>query len=222
MMAVTVVLPAYNEEKLITTTLKSVKAAAFAQRILVIDDGSTDRTAEVAANEGVEVVALSPNRGKGGALNYAAALVDTPVVIFLDADLGDTAGEAALLLEPIMADRADLTIARFPPAIKKGGFGLVKNLARRAIIRAGGPYMESPLSGQRAMKKEVMQILMPFASGYGIELGMTLRALQKGYRVAEVPTIMRNNETGRDLAGFIHRGKQFIQVARVVLKEGSR
>ncbi|MGE5381727.1 MAG: glycosyltransferase family 2 protein [Methylocystaceae bacterium] len=222
MMKVTVVLPAYNEEKLITSTLRSVKAAGFAHRILVIDDGSADRTAELAASESVEVITLHPNRGKGGALNYAATLVDTPVVIFLDADLGDTAGEAALLLEPIMTGRADLTIARFPPAIKKGGFGLVKNLARSAIKRAGGPYMESPLSGQRAMKIEVMQALMPFASGYGIEMGMTLRALRKGYQVEEVPTRMRNNETGRDLAGFWHRGKQFMQVARVALKEGSR
>jgi len=219
---VTVVLPAYNEEKLIVSTLRSVQAAAFADRILVIDDGSTDQTAELAKAEAVEVYTLKPNRGKGGALNYAAGLVDTPLVLFLDADLGETAAEAALLLAPIVEGRADLTIARFPPPRKKGGFGLVKNLARSAIKRAGGEHMASPLSGQRAMKREVMQNLMPFASGYGIELGMTLRALRKGYRVMEVPTSMYNNETGRDLAGFIHRGKQFWQVAKVVLKEAIR
>lgn len=221
-MDVTVVLPAYNEGKLIVSTLRAVKAANFADRILVIDDGSTDQTAELAKTEAVEVVTLKPNRGKGGALNYAAGLVETAVVVFLDADLGDTAAEAALLVEPIADGRADLTIARFPPPRKKGGFGLVKNLARRAIERAGGEHMASPLSGQRAMRREVMKSLMPFASGYGIELGMTLRALRQGYRVMEVPTNMYNNETGRDLAGFIHRGKQFWHVARVVLKEGGR
>lgn len=219
---VTVIIPAYNEEDLIVSTLRSVKGAAFAKRILVIDDGSTDRTAELAASEDVEVITLQPNRGKGGALNFAATLVATPVVIFLDADLGETAGQAELLLEPIFNNQADLTIARFPPPRKKGGFGLVKNLARNAITRAGGEYMTSPLSGQRAMKREVMQRLMPFASGYGIELGMTLRALHHGYRVLEIPTTMYNAETGRDLAGFMHRGRQFWQVARVVLKERGR
>lgn len=220
MKGVTVVLPAFNEEPRIVSTLQSVKAADFAEYILVIDDGSTDQTAALARSEGAQVVTLCPNRGKGGALNYAASLVTTPFVVFLDADLTDTAGQAGQLLVPILEGRADLTIAQFPPAKKRGGFGLVKNLAGWAIKRAGGSNMVSPLSGQRAMTQEVMQRLLPFAEGYGIELGMTLRALRQGYRVLEVPTTMYNHETGRDLAGFIHRGKQFWQVARVVIKEG--
>lgn len=220
MNGVTAVIPAFNEEEKIGTTLRAIKAAGFAERLLVVDDGSTDRTAELARDEGAEVLSLVPNRGKGGALNEAASHINSPIVVFLDADLGETAAEGHLLIKPILEGEADLTVAQFPPARKRGGFGLVKGLARRAISRAGGDVMVSPLSGQRAMRREVMLALLPFASGYGIELGMTLRALKKGYRVLEVPTNMYHSETGRDLKGFVHRGKQFWDVARVALKEG--
>ena len=75
--------------------------------------------------------------------------------------------------------------------------------------------VNSPLSGQRAMSKEVLSALTPFHEAYGVELGMTLKALAKGFRVQEVMTTMKHNETGRDLKGFIHRGKQFVDILKV-------
>ena len=79
--------------------------------------------------------------------------------------------------------------------------------------------MVSPLSGQRAMNKEVLQAVTPFKEAYGVELGMTIKALQKGYKVIEVPTTMTHNETGRDIKGFLHRGRQFIDVLKVIKAE---
>jgi alpha-D-ribose 1-methylphosphonate 5-triphosphate diphosphatase PhnM len=105
-----------------------------------------------------------------------------------------------------------MAIATFPPAAK-AGFGLVKDMAARAIHRADPEFQASaPLSGQRALTRACLDETLPFASGYGAEVAMTIRALQAGLRVVEVPTTMSHAATGRDLAGFIHRGRQFVHV----------
>ena len=69
--------------------------------------------------------------------------------------------------------------------------------------------MSTPLSGQRAMTVDAFRAVSPFAPGFGMEVAMTVDALRAGFRVVEVPVEMSHRETGRDLAGFVHRGKQF-------------
>jgi len=218
MKTVTVVIPAYNEEARIASTVRAVKESGVAHQILVVDDGSRDRTAVIAREAGAEVIELERNRGKGEALNRAVSHVKGDIVVFLDADLGDSAGQAGLLVKPVLENRADITIARFPPPKNKGGFGLVKGLAAQALRRAGMEAKE-PLSGQRAMTKEVLFQLLPFPSGFGVEVGMSLRALARGYRLLEVDTTMSHAETGRDIKGFLHRGRQFLDVLKVILRE---
>ena len=219
MKAITVVIPAFNEENTIAATVRAVQKLDYINRILVVDDGSTDQTAAAAEITGAEILKLSPNRGKGGAMNAAVQYIQGDIVAFIDADLGQCAEQVGLILQPILNEEADLVIAAFPPAKKKGGFGLVKNTARWAIRKAGQMEMVSPLSGQRAMNKEVLQAVTPFKEAYGVELGMTIKALQKGYKVIEVPTTMTHNETGRDIKGFLHRGRQFIDVLKVIKAE---
>ena len=63
--------------------------------------------------------------------------------------------------------------------------------------------------------------MSPFERGFGVEVGMTIDALTAGFRVVEVETTMSHSETGRDLAGFIHRGKQFTGVLLALLKRAS-
>ncbi len=219
MKSVTIVIPAYNEEKRIAETLRAVKGIPDIQEIMVVNDGSQDQTSLQARQEGVKVVDLTPNRGKGGAMNAALPLLKTEVVVFLDADLGASAGEAWKIIDPVVKGEADMCIAAFPRPTKKGGFGLVKGAAARAIREAGNMEAAAPLSGQRAMTMEVVKAVTPFHEAYGVELGMTIRALRKGYRLLEVPTTMRHNETGRDLKGFLHRGKQYWDVLRVIRLE---
>lgn len=216
---ITVVIPAFNEEKTIESTIRAVQKLDYINKIMVVDDGSTDQTARIAREAGADVLALTPNRGKGGAMNAAAEHIKTDIIAFVDADLGQCAEQVELILQPIIDQEADLAIAAFPPAKRKGGFGLVKNTARRAIKKAGQIEVVSPLSGQRAMKIEVLRAVMPFQQAYGVELGMTLKALRKGYKVIEVPTTMTHNETGRDLQGFLHRGRQFVDVLKVIRAE---
>lgn len=217
-MTITVVLPAYNEELRIADTLRAVKSLDHIDDIVVVNDGSHDKTADRAREEGVTLIDLPGNQGKGGALNAALPYINADIVVFLDADLGASAAEADKLIEAVRNDLCDLAIAAFPPPSRKGGFGLVKGTAARAIRRAGKMEVTAPLSGQRAMNRKALEMLYPFDEDYGVELGMTIRALARGLRVVEVPTTMSHKETGRDLQGFLHRGKQFLDVVRVLNK----
>lgn len=222
MKSVMTVIPAFNEEGTIGLTIAAVQTVEGISKILVVDDGSSDATAERAREAGAQVLVLENNCGKGGAMNRAVELVDTDVVVFLDADLGVTASQVSLIIGPVLEGEADLCIAAFRPPTKKGGFGLVKGTARRAIKKIADIEVRSPLSGQRAMNREVLMAVTPFHEAYGVELGMTLNALAHGFRVKEVITDMRHNETGRDLQGFIHRGQQFLDIIRVINLENRR
>lgn len=217
MKSVCAVIPAYNEEARIAETVRAVKTMKNISKVVVVNDGSADQTAAKARQEGAFVFELKPNRGKGGAMNAALPFVDTDIVVFLDADLGESASEAWRIIEPVADGKADLSIAAFPAPSKKGGFGVVKGTASRVIRREGNFNATAPLSGQRAMTREVMERLTPFYEDYGVELGMTIKALRMGLTVIEVPTTMSHKETGRDIKGFIHRGKQFMDVIRVLL-----
>ena len=217
-MTVTVVLPAYNEELRITETLRAVKSLSMVDEIIVVNDGSTDRTAEQVRDFGVTLIDLPANQGKGGAMNAALPYINSDIVVFLDADLGSSADEAVKIIQAVKDGLCDLAIAAFPPPTRKGGFGLVKGTAAWAIRRAGKMEVTAPLSGQRALTRRALEMLSPFDEDYGVELGMTIKALTLGLRVMEVPTTMTHKETGRDIKGFLHRGKQFLDVIRVLNK----
>jgi len=212
-------IPAYDEADRIGATVCAVLDIDPVDRVIVIDDGSKDETARIAEKAGAKVIRSLRNVGKGGALNAAAKRCeDADIVLLLDGDLGDTAREAEKLLVPVIAGEADMTIATFPPA-GKAGFGLVKDLAAKAIARTGADFVpQAPLSGQRALTRECLDATLPFGSGYGAEVVLTVRALQEGFRILEVPTTMTHAATGRDLAGFIHRGKQFFHVWNAIRK----
>ncbi len=219
MKTISVVIPAFNEANRIGDTLQAVKKIDTISKIIVINDASTDNTSAVARDYTADIIDLKENQGKGGAMNAALPYINSDIIVFLDADLGDSAGEARKIIDVVLAGEADLAIAAFPPPQKKGGFGLVKGLATKALKNAGAIEVIAPLSGQRAMTKEVLQAVTPFSQAYGVELAMSIKALRHGFRLLEVPTMMKHNETGRDLAGFLHRGKQFVDVLKVIINE---
>ena len=81
-----------------------------------------------------------------------------------------------------------------------------------------GEELDATLSGQRLFKKEVLQQFEEIPFGYGVEVGMTIDILKKGYKIKEVLVNMTHSETGRDLKGFIHRGKQYYHIKKVLRK----
>ncbi len=212
---ISVLIPAFNEEEKIGETVKTSKNIPGVTQVLVVDDGSTDRTALVALEHGAEVVSLGKNTGKGGAVNAGAANLKGSIVLLLDGDLGKSAAGSEKLLKPLINGTADMAIAIFPKTGIKGGFGFVKGLARAGIKLKTGLRFEAPLSGQRAVRREVLCQCLPIAYGYGMEVDLTIKAAKKGFRIVEVPVNMVHRFTGRDIEGFIHRGKQFWHVIKV-------
>lgn len=220
-MTVVALIPAYNEADRIQATIRATKQIPEVDRIVVVDDASSDDTAALAQAAGAEVLRLSQNAGKGAALDAGLAHVaeDADVLLLLDGDLAETAYQGSALLAPVLDGAADMTVATFPRPSGKAGFGLVKGLARWGIARMGNGFLaDAPLSGQRALSRAAWRRVTPFAFGYGVEVALTIRALRGGLSVLEVPTTMSHAATGRNLAGFAHRGRQFVHVARALFR----
>lgn len=217
---VTAIVPAYNEENRIENTILALKSIKYLKHIYVINDGSTDKTYDKACSiDNINVINQFPNKGKGQALHKGLqlALDNSDIIVFVDADLEESAKDIEKLIVPILEGKVDVTIAKFPPAKRKGGFGFVKKLAKQGVFINTGKRIDTALSGQRAFKSEVLKQIKGKYKGYGVELGMIIDILNKGYNIMEVDVNMHHNETGRDLSGFIHRGKQFWQILIVLV-----
>ena len=216
-----IIIPAYNEENKIKDTLENIKDIKEISEIIVVDDGSSDNTSKIAKevkSDKITVITQDKNRGKGYALNNGLkiAMEKADIIGFLDADLGSSSSEVSKLITPILNDEADVIIAKFPPAKKKGGLGFVKGLAKESVYEMTGVKLDATLSGQRIFKKEVLEMFNEIPFGYGVEVGMTIDILKHGYRIKEVLVNMTHSETGRDLKGFIHRGKQYYHIKKVL------
>jgi glycosyltransferase involved in cell wall biosynthesis len=215
-----VIVSAYNEADRIGGTVVALREVFADARILVADDGSADGTAAAATSAGAEVVSAPRNLGKGGATTLAAERVlalawedDPPVFVLCDGDLADTARHLPALAATV-ASGADLAVARFARKVG-GGFGLAKGFARWAIERRSGFVATEPISGQRALSGRAFRVAVPFAHGFGMEIGMTVDVARAGLRVVEVELPLEHRATGRTWRGFVHRGKQLLDFLRV-------
>jgi glycosyltransferase involved in cell wall biosynthesis len=218
-----VIIPARNERRRVGATVKAASGLPGADLVLVVDDGSTDETARLAAEAGARVVRHSRNRGKGAAMETGAEAVrlldgdGTPRhLLFLDADLADTAAEAAPLIEPVASGDADMTIAVFATTVKLGGHGFVVRLSRDGIRRATGFEATQPLNGQRCLTRAAFEAARPLAPGFGVETALTIDLLRRGFRVAEVEVPLSHRATGTDWRAQLHRARQFRDVARAL------
>jgi glycosyl transferase family 2 len=207
---------AFDEEDSIARTVKSLAGIDGVTEVVVIADGSTDRTAEEASGAGGRVLAASRRRGKGTAVDSALDRLETAeIYLLVDGDVGETSAETSALLAEVQSGRLDVAIGLLPPQAG-GGFGLVKRFARWAIRSLTGFDAQEPLSGQRAVTRAALEACRPLASGFGLETAMTIDAVRLGFRVGEVPVDMRHRPTGRTLAGFTHRARQGLDILRAV------
>jgi glycosyltransferase involved in cell wall biosynthesis len=214
-----VIVTAYNEADQIGATLAALQRALPGARIVVADDGSQDATVELALAAGAEVVAAGRVIGKGGAATLAARrlLADVPVpgvVLLCDGDLGDSAAGLSSLIVEVRDRECDLAIATFARSVG-GGFGFAVGFARWAIRSLTGVEMRAPISGQRAVRGDALERLLPFAPRFGMEIGITVDAARAGLRIAEYELELEHRATGRTFRGFVHRGRQLVDFALV-------
>jgi len=197
----TVLVAARDEAGRIGRTVRALRASFPHAEVMVADDGSRDGTADEAEAAGA-VVARLPARGKGQALSLAERAAPPGRLVLCDADVrGD--------LRPLVDSRADVAVARFRRR-SGGGFGVAKRVARELIRLRSGLDTSEPLSGQRVLSSQARAACFPLAPGFGCETRMTIDAARAGLGVEEIELDLAHRATGRDPAGFAHRGRQLV------------
>lgn len=208
-MKVAAIVPAYNERDRISIVLEAIKSAQFVDEILVVSDGSTDGTYELASSDPrVRALNLKENRGKGGAMRAGALGTDADVILFLDADLIGMDGEKVdAIIEPVTDGHADMAIGIF-----NGGRGAT-DLAQ---------FLTPYISGQRAMRRDVF-LDIPGLDGVrsGVETAITKYFRSHNLKVSRVGLSgcthhMKEEKLGL-LRGFSARMKMYFDITKILL-----
>ncbi len=204
-MSISVLVPAYNEEKTIKQVIEAIKKCDIVDEIIVIDDGSKDNTAKIAEELGVHVERLPQNMGKGAALKRGLDVSKGDVIVFLDADLiGLKPEHVELLVEPVINGSAGMTVGIF----KKG---------RKTTDLS--QYLTPFLSGQRALRKDLLSNFDKIEfTKYGIEVALTKYAKSKNIKVEfvnlyDVTHLMKEEKRGF-IRGLLDRLKMYYQLLR--------
>lgn len=224
-----IIVTARDEADRIEATLAALAQAFPGARVWVADDGSSDDTAACARRAGATVVSAERPLGKGGAATLAArralaarqalAGSDGAVALLCDGDLGESAQRLTALVDAVRAGSCDLAVADFAKRVG-GGFGLARGFARWAIGRRCGLALNAPISGQRAVRADALKRLLPFAPRFGMEIGMTIDAARAGMRVTEIEIDLQHRATGKTPRGFVHRGRQLLDIASAYRARG--
>lgn len=211
-MTITCIIPAYNEEKTIGNILDVIKEVEIIDEIIVVSDGSIDKTVDVALSKGVKVVELKENRGKGGAMKAGLENSQGDIILFLDADLiGLTPHHIESLVEPVKSGRVPMSLGIFTNGRK------TTDLAQKFA-----PY----LSGQRAIKRELINTISHLeVSRFGVELALTRLVERENIDVEIVPLpdmshVMKEEKLGL-VKGFMARLKMYWEIVNYLFKNPS-
>jgi glycosyltransferase involved in cell wall biosynthesis len=203
---ISVLIPAFNEEASIVRVLADLPAEML-HEIVVVDNGSTDRTAEVARLAGARVV-QEPRRGYGQACLTGIARADHPdIIVFLDGDYSDHPEELPQVLAPILEGRADMVIgARVPGKREPGAMlpqALFGNWLATTLIRLLWGFRYTDLGPFRAITRESLQRIGMRDTNFGWTVEMQIKALREGLRIVEVPVSYRRRVGVSKITGTI-------------------
>lgn len=193
-MKVDAVIPAYNEESTISAVVSTLRHVDLVGDVIVVSDGSQDRTADVAREAGARVLEHQENQGKAGAMKTGFQATTSNVVLFLDADLiGLSPTHVRSLLLPVLRDEADMTVGVFD-----------EGRVSTDLAQLVAPF----LSGQRAVRREIVAEVFsdePEAdeSRFGIEVALTRHVKNGGYRVTEVPLCDMSHRMKEEKLGLV-------------------
>jgi len=202
---VAAIVPAYNEEQTIGPVIEALLECRRLEEIIVVSDGSDDRTAEVARRYPVKVLELEQNVGKGGAMKAGANETNCEVLLFVDADLvGLHTEHIEALLEPVLSGRTAMSIGVFSEGRRS------TDLAQK---------LAPALSGQRAVRKDLFdQVPNLEHSGYGVEIALTQYAERHNVEIVRVPLpavsqVMKEEKRGL-VEGMRARLKMYWEIVR--------
>lgn len=204
---IALLLPALNEEHALPKVLGELPRGIFAQ-VIVVDNGSTDRTAEVARSHGATVI-TEPRRGYGQACltGLAHLAADTDIAVFLDADGSDVPGEIDRLLEPILAGKADLVVgSRALGQAEPGALAWHQRWGNRLVtsliqVLFGVRYTD--LGPFRAIRCVQLRQLDMQDRDYGWTVEMQIKAARRALRVQEVPVSYRRRIGQSKISGTV-------------------
>ncbi|MDW5563062.1 MAG: glycosyltransferase family 2 protein [Methanomassiliicoccus sp.] len=188
---IAVIIPAFNEELTIGSVV--LRAKMFSDNVIVVDDGSSDRTSETAAMAGAKVLRLEKNSGKAAAVMKGFAELETieySVAVMIDADGQHYPEDIPNVIAPIITDEADLVIgSRFMDGTAK--VPMYRRVGQKVLDRftnlGTGQEISDTQSGFRAMSKKGVQNMDFRSSGYSIESAMIMHFVARGLRIREVP-----------------------------------
>lgn len=182
--SVSIVIPAFNEEKSIGHVLETVKKVKEITQIIVVDDGSTDNTSSIVSKfSDIILLKHEKNKGKGSAMKTGLKKVTNDIVLFLDADLSEiNQYQVESIIKPILDGNADITKTKF-----KREAGRVTELTAKPLLQFFFPELnfDQPLSGQFAAIKSFLDKI-DLEHDYGVDIGIVLDADAQGMRIEEV------------------------------------
>ncbi|MGI6601469.1 MAG: glycosyltransferase family 2 protein [Firmicutes bacterium] len=205
-MDVAAIVPAYNEAKTIGAVLGVLTKCRLINEVIVVSDGSTDDTVKIALQfDGVQVVELPENRGKGGAMKAGLEQTAAEIVLFLDADLiGLTEDHVNALLQPVLENQALMSLGVF----EKGR--IATDLAQKVA-----PY----LSGQRALQRDLLSDLSDLdLTRFGVEVALHRYMEENKIPVAlvnlpDLSHLMKEEKLGL-WKGLAARGKMYWEIIK--------
>lgn len=227
---VSVVIPALNEEEPIADVVRAVPRE-IADEVVVVDNGSDDRTAERAREAGARVV-VQPVRGYGRACRAGVAAVadDCEIVVFLDGDGSDAPELMARLVEPIAGGTHDFVIGSRTRGVREAGsMNFQQVFAGRAagvLLRGLYGVRYTDMCPFRAIRRDALERLGMREETYGWNLEMQMRAARAGLRILEVPVDHRRRTGGESkvsgtLRGTVLAGTRILAtLARVAWERG--
>ena len=180
---VSVVIPAYNEENTVARVVDVIKQVSCVDEIIVVDDGSSDNTAQEASEAGAIVISHEVNKGKGEALYTGYKNVECDIIAFIDADIHNlTSKKVSAMIKPILDGKTDITKTKFARES-----GRVTELTAKPLLNFFFPEIsfEQPLSGQFAARKEILKRIN-FEKDYGVDVGIVIDADVLGISIMEV------------------------------------
>jgi glycosyltransferase involved in cell wall biosynthesis len=216
---VSIVIPAHDERPTIEAVVGACVGAIPGAEVIVVDDGSTDETAEAAAGAGARVIRLDPNQGKGAALRRGIQAATGEILVFIDGDGQDNPLEIPVLVGAFEPD-VDLVLgSRFLGDFRPGAITRLNLTGTRFINflvnQMFGCRVTDALAGFRAVRRSILERVELKAEGYDIEVDLLLRVLRAGGRVVEVPASRSARPFGAsDLSSF----RDGIRIARRIFQ----